>query len=348
MKSTKSIDKGDKLYRIQIRAFALALVAAVLVAAGCGGSSSSSGGGGSSSKIELVAYSTPADAYAALISAFNQTAAGKDVSFSQSYGPSGAQSRAVDAGQGADFVHFALQPDVQRLVDDGKVAASWDQNQYHGALVDSVVSFVVRKGNPKGIHTWDDLLKPGVEVITPNPFTSGGARWNVMAAYGAQLKEGKTPAQAKQFLFQLFKQVPVQDDSAADALTTFTNGKGDVLLSYENEAIRAQSKGADVDYVIPDQTIKIETVAAVTKDAPPAAQKFLQYLYTPAAQKIWADNGYRPVVSGVTGKYSFPTPSQEFTIDDVGGWDKVMTDFFDPEKGIMAKVEQSIGVSTSS
>jgi sulfate/thiosulfate transport system substrate-binding protein len=328
----------------------IACLAAALtvLAAGCGGSTAASGAGGGGGSIHLVAYSTPADAYAQLISAFTKTADGTNVSFSQSYGPSGAQSRAVDAGQPADFVHFALAPDIQRLVDDGKVAASWDQNQYKGALVDSVVSFVVRKGNPKGIHTWDDLLKPGVEVITPNPFTSGGARWNVMAAYGAQLKEGKTNAQAIQYLYQLFKQVPVQDDSASDALTTFTNGKGDVLLSYENEAIRAQQGGADVDYVIPDQTIKIETVAAVTKSAPASARKFLQYLYTPAAQKIWADNGYRPVVPGVTGKYDFPTPPQEFTIDDLGGWDKVMTDFFDPEKGIMAKVEQSIGVSTSS
>jgi ABC-type sulfate transport system substrate-binding protein len=170
----------------------------------------------------------------------------------------------------------------------------------------------------------------------------------VMAAYGAQLKLGKTPAQAQQYLFQLFKHVPVQDSSASDALTTFTSGKGDVLLSYENEAIRAQMKGADVDYVIPDQTIKIETVAAVTKTAPAAAKKFLDYLYTPAAQKIFADNGYRPVVAGVTGKYQFPTPPDEFTIDDVGGWDKVMTQFFDPSTGIMAKVEQSVGVSTSS
>jgi sulfate transport system substrate-binding protein len=185
-------------------------------------------------------------------------------------------------------------------------------------------------------------------VITPNPFTSGGARWNVMAAYGAQLKEGKTPAQAEQYLYDLFKHVPVQDSSARDALATFTGGKGDVLLSYENEAILAQSKGEDVDYVVPDATIKIETVAAVTKTAPAATKKFLDYLYTPEAQKIFADNGYRPVVSGVTGKYDFPTPAQEFTIDDVGGWPDVMTKFFDDTTGIMAKVEKSIGVSTSS
>ena len=332
--------------RIQLRGAFVALVAVTAVLAGCGGGSSDSGG--SSTSINLVAYSTPEEAYSQLIPAFNDTSAGKDVSFKQSYGPSGQQSRAVDAGQAADFVHFALQPDIQRLVDDGKVASNWDSNQYKGALVDSVVVFVVRKGNPKGIHNWDDLVKPGVEVITPNPFTSGGARWNIMAGYGAMLKEGKTPAQATQYLYDLFKNVPVQDSSARDALATFTGGKGDVLLSYENEAILAQAKGEDVDYIVPDATIKIETVAAVTKTAPPAAKQFLNYLYTPAAQKIFADNGYRPVVPGVTGKYTFPTPSQLFTIDDLGGWPDVMTKFFDDTNGIMAKVEQSIGVSTSS
>ena len=335
--------KSLKVSRLILLVAATVLLTA---AAGCGGSSGDSGGG-SSTKINLVAYSTPAEAYAELIPAFQKTADGKDVDFSQSYGSSGDQSRAVEAGQDADFLHFALEPDITREVDAGLVNADWNTGQYKGVLVDSVVVFVVRKGNPKNIHTWDDLTKSGVEVITPNPFTSGGARWNVMAAYGAQLKEGKTPAEAQQYLYDLFKNVPVQDDSARNALATFSGGKGDVLLSYENEAILAQAKGEDVDYIVPDQTIKIQTVAAVTKTAPPAAQKWLDWLYTPEAQKIFADSGYRPVVEGVTGKYDFPTPAQEFTIDDLGGWDKVMDQFFDDENGIMAKVEQSIGVSTS-
>ncbi len=335
--------KSLKVSRLILLVAATALLTA---AAGCGGSSGDSGGG-SSTKINLVAYSTPAEAYAELIPAFQKTADGKDVDFSQSYGASGDQSRAVEAGQKADFVHFALETDVTRLVDAGKVDSTWNTGQYKGVLVDSVVVFVVRKGNPKNIHTWDDLTKSGVEVITPNPFTSGGARWNVMAAYGAQLKQGKTPAEAQQYLYDLFKNVPVQDDSARNALATFTGGKGDVLLSYENEAILAQSKGEDVDYIVPDQTIKIETVAAVTNTAPPAAQKWLDWLYTPEAQKIFADSGYRPVVPGVTGKYDFPTPPQEFTIAELGGWSKIKDQFFDDEKGIMAKVEQSIGVSTT-
>src|SRR5581483_6887398 len=130
---------------------------------------------------------------------------GKGASFTTSFGASGDQSRAVEAGQPADVVEFSLEPDMQRLVDAGIVPADWNQNRYHGFVTDSVVTFIVRKGNPKGIHTWDDLVKPGVEVIVPNPFQSGGARWDIMAAYGAQLNEGKSPAQAQAYLKELFQ-----------------------------------------------------------------------------------------------------------------------------------------------
>src|SRR3954447_17233465 len=185
-----------------------ALVAALAaVVAGCGGSSSASDG----DKLSLVAYSTPKEAYAALIPAFNKTSEGKGVSFSQSYGASGDQSRAVDGGLPADVVEFSLEPDVTRLVDSGLVDASWNQNQYKGMVTNSVVVLAVRKGNPKGIKGWDDLTKPGVQVITPNPFTSGGARWNVMAAYGAQIKQGRGKDDAIGYLKSLFKNVSVQD-----------------------------------------------------------------------------------------------------------------------------------------
>jgi sulfate/thiosulfate transport system substrate-binding protein len=212
-----------------------------------------------------------------------------------------------------------------------------------------VVVFIVRKGNPKNIKTWNDLTKPGVKVLTPNPFSSGSARWNIMAAYGAQLKQGKTPAEAEQYLAALFKNVAVQDSSARNALATFTNGEGDVLLDYENDAIFAQQNGEPVDYVIPSQTILIQNPAAVTAKSsnPAAAKAFLDYLYTPAAQEIWAKNGYRPVVSGVTSP-TFKTPAQQFTIDDLGGWTAVTTKFFDPTNGIVTKIEASNGVSTSS
>ena len=212
----------------------------VLVATACGGvSDSGTAGAGNSTKLTLVAYSTPKEAYEALIPAFQKTTAGKGVSFDQSYASSGEQSRAVEAGLPADVVEFSLEPDMTRLVDAGIVDSSWNSNQYKGMVTDSVVVFVVRKGNPEGIKTWDDLVKPGIEVITPNPFTSGGARWNLMAAYGAQIEEGKTEQEALDYVRQLLSQTPVQDKSAREALQTFVGGKGDVMLAYENEAITA-------------------------------------------------------------------------------------------------------------
>jgi sulfate/thiosulfate transport system substrate-binding protein len=331
----------------------LALIALVLVASGCGGSSSdaSSGGGdGSGGKLTLVAYSTPEEAYKELIPAFNKTPEGKGVSFSQSYAASGEQSRAVEGGLPADVVEFSLEPDMTRLVDADLVDKSWNQNQYKGNVTDSVVVLMVRKGNPKNIKGWDDLTTGKVDVLEPNPFTSGGAKWNIMAAYGAQLEAGKSPQEAQQYIADLFKNVSVLDKSARESLATFSSGKGDVLLGYENEAILAQQKGEDIDYIVPDQTILIENPVAATSEAkdPKLAQAFVNFLYTPEAQKIFVDKGYRPVVKDTPGADKFPTPSQLFEITKFGGWDKVNTDFFDPENGIVAKIFQDQGKSTES
>src|SRR2546428_14063795 len=234
--------------------------------------------------LALVAYSTPKEAFAKLIPAFQATPAGHGVSFTQSYGPSGEQAQAIVAGLPADVVDLSLQPDLQTLVKAGLVDKSWDKNAYHGIGTRSVVVFVVRQGNPKHIKDWSDLVKPGVEGLTPNPFTSGGARWNVMAAYGAQLRAGETPAQAVDYLTKLFRNVAVQDKSARDALNTFLNGKGDVLITYENEAWLAQHKGQPVFYTIPRSTILIENPLAITNGKNQAAARaFLQFLYTPEA-----------------------------------------------------------------
>jgi sulfate/thiosulfate transport system substrate-binding protein len=326
------------------------IAAALAVALGLGvaacGSSSSSGG-----TINLVAYSTPETVYdKALIPAFQKTSQGDGAKFSSSFGPSGDQQRAVIAGQPADYVHFSTGPDMQAVVDAGLVDSNWDQNTFHGIVQDSVVVFVVRKGNPKNLQTWDDLVKPGVQVVTPNVFSSGGAKWNLLAAYGAQIKEGKSPTEALAFLKSLLENTVAQPGSASDALTTFTGGKGDVLLSYESDAIEAQKAGENVDYVIPDDTILIQTPAATTTDASTQAQDFLKFLWTPAAQQLWADGGYRPVDKSVLAKNKskFPTPSGLFTVDDpsIGGWDKANTEFFDPNTGSVAKIEESLGVST--
>jgi sulfate/thiosulfate-binding protein len=328
-----------------------ALVATVALAIGvgvtaCGGSSSASSDG----PIDVVAYSTPETVYKdGLIPAFKKTSDGSGADFSTSFGPSGDQSRAVESGQSASVVHFSIEPDMQRLVDAGIVDSDWNQNSYNGFVQDSVVVFVVRQGNPDNIQNWDDLVKPGVEVLTPNPFSSGGARWNLMAAYGAQLEEGKSDAQAQEYLKQLLGNVALQAPAASDSMTAFTQGKGDVALAYENEAINAQKAGEKVDYVIPDDTIQIQTPIATTTDASTTAQDFVKWLYTPEAQQIWADNGYRPVVKSVLDKNAkeFPTPPGLFTIDKLGGWDQVTTKFFDENNGIVTQDEQDLGVSTS-
>jgi sulfate/thiosulfate transport system substrate-binding protein len=327
---------------------AILAVVVALLAVACGGTSNAANEGSQGGKLTLVAYSTPQEAYEAIIPAFQKTAEGQGVEFEQSYGASGEQSRAVEAGLPADVVEFALDSDITRLVDAGLVDSDWNQNEYKGILTDSVVSFVVRKGNPDDIQTWDDLLKPGVEVVTPNPFTSGGARWNIMAAYGAQIKQGKSKEEGVAYLNELFQHVAVQDASARDALQTFTGGKGDVLLSYENEAITAQQKGENVDYVIPDQTILIENPVAVTTDGPQSATDFVKFLYSDEAQKIFGEKGYRPVVKSVAEQFDYKTPSTLFTIQDFGGWGTVKDEFFDPENGIVAKIELSLGVSTDS
>jgi sulfate/thiosulfate transport system substrate-binding protein len=329
------------------RKLAGAAVLAVLALAGCGGSSSegSAPTGAEGGNIRLVAYSTPREAYARLIELY-RGGAGDGVSFDQSYGSSGEQSRAVEAGLRADVVAFSLEPDMTRLVESGVVAQDWNAGEHKGMVTDSVVVFMVREGNPKNIRTWDDLTKDGVAVVTPNPFTSGGARWNVMAAYGAQIEQGKSPEAARAYLKALFGNVVVQDKSARESLSTFVSGKGDVLLGYENEAIFAKREGQPVDYVVPDETILIENPVAVTEDASDAAPGFVDFLWTDEAQKVFGEEGYRPVVKSVLETFDFPTPSGLFTIADVGGWNTVQETFFDREDGYMADVQRELGQPT--
>jgi sulfate/thiosulfate transport system substrate-binding protein len=332
---------------------AMALLAVLLVASGCGGSSTdsaSAGADGDGGRLTLVAYSTPEEAYKELIPAFNETAQGRGVGFSQSYAASGEQSRAVEGGLPADVVEFSLEPDMTRLVEAGLVEQDWNQNEHRGMVTNSVVVFMVRKGNPKNIRTWDDLVTGEVEVLEPNPFTSGGAKWNIMAAYGAQLEQGRSPEEAREYLSKLFENVPVLDKSARESLQTFSSGKGDVLLGYENEAILAQEKGEELDYIVPDETLLIENPIAVVNESkePELAQSFVDFLYTPEAQEIFVKNGYRPVVEGTPGADEFPTPPKLFEISRFGGWDKLNAEFFDPENGVVAEIFQSQGKSTAS
>ncbi len=330
---------------------ALTLLVAIVVA-GCGSSDSSATGSGSSggAKLDVVGYSTPESVYTESIEpAFEKTSQGKGVSFSNSFGASGDQSRAVAAGQPASIVHFAQAGDMERLVEEGEIVAKdWEKQPYGGIAQDSVVVITVRKGNPEGIKSFDDVLNKDVEVVTPNPFSSGAARWNVMAVYGSEINAGKSPDQALEAVKTLLEKAVAQPGSARDALSAFTQGQGDVLLGYENEAIKAENEGEDVEYVIPPSTIQIETPIAVTKDAPePAAEDFLEFIWSDQGQEIWAENGYRPVNPKLVDPKQFPTPDDLFKIAQFGGWSKVNDEFFDDETGSVAKIEAELGVSTS-
>jgi len=332
--------------RNRLLALALIAVAALAVAVSVSFAAATKAAG---TRLSLVAYSTPREAYGKLIPAFGKTPAGDDVSFSQSYGASGDQTRAVKAGLKADVVTLSLAPDMDELVAAGIVDRNWKRQSYRGMVTRSVVVFVVRDGNPKKIFGWNDLLKPGVQVVTPNPFTSGGARWNVMAAYGAWRKQGKTDKQAQANLLKLFENVVSQDKSARDSLNTFNSGRGDVLLAYENEALLARRSGLDVQFRIPRSTILIENPIAVTKTSEhkTEATAFLRYLRTLDAQRIFAENGYRPVNKTVAAEFKskFPARPGIFTIDQLGlgGWDKVQQRFFDPKTGILARIERQVG-----
>ncbi len=321
----------------------------VLSACAGGGSSDAVGAAAAAepatgaSTVNLYAYSVPKPGYDKLIPAFQATAAGKGVQFQQSYGASGDQSRKVAAGAEADFVNFSVEPDVTRLVDAGLVDPSWNANQYKGIPFGSVVTIVVRKGNPKGIKDWDDLLTPGIEVVTPNPFSSGSAKWNLLAPYAAKSNGGQDKAAGLAYISSLVKDhVKIQPKSGREATEAFLQGTGDVLLGYENEALFIERKGDPVEHVTPPQTFTIENpTAVVTKGRGAAkAKAFNDYLYTPAAQELWAQAGFRPVDPTVAAKYTdqFPQPQKLWTIDDLGGWKQVDSTLFKKDVGDIAKI----------
>jgi sulfate transport system substrate-binding protein len=330
-----------------------ALVAAFFQFAGGKDDGASTAASGKPATINLVAYSTPQTAYAAIEKSFQETDAGQGVTFKESYGPSGDQSRAVEGGQKADVVNFSLESDVTRLVDAKLVDPDWKTaTGNEGIVADSVVVLVVRKGNPKNIEGWDDLVKPGIGIVTPNPASSGGARWNTLAAYGHVLATGGSEADAEDYLTKYFKNAVALPGSARDALTSFTGGNGDVLVSYENEAILARQNGEDVEYIVPDQTLLIETPAATTIGAPESAKAFVKYLFSKEAQGEFLKSGYRPVVKGVNGDVEgatdpsdpFPTPKKLLTVgEDFGGWEDAKKKFFDEKTGIVTKIQIATG-----
>ncbi len=340
----------------RIKAAGAAVLIGALALSGCGSTAGAESGSGKT--ISVNAFSVMEAANEPVFEDFRGTDAGEGVTFETSYGASGDQSRAVVAGADADVVHYSLESDVTRLVDEGLVGEDWKDNRTKGIATSSVVVFVVREGNPGGIETWDDLVEPGVEIITPNPGSSGSARWNILSAWAHIAGNGGSDQEAEDFITQLLKNTIALPGSGREATTAFTDGSGDVLLSYENEAILAKQSGAEIDYVLPPDTLLIENPAAVTTDASEEAASFLEFMTSPEAQADYAQSGFRPVVDGVdVGEVDgandpadpFPTPEQLWTIDgDFNGWGEAADKYFgDGEEGnplgIITRLQQETG-----
>ncbi|GAA4388885.1 sulfate ABC transporter substrate-binding protein [Tsukamurella soli] len=288
------------------RAVASLLAAAALfLTAACGGSTDTPGGidiSSGSHHLNLVAFSAGKPAFDVEIPLFRKTH--PDIGFSQSYGASGDQSRKVVRHVPVDVVNFSVQPDVTRDVSAGLIDKNWESARPNKSVpFTSLVVIVVRQGNPKGIHDWADLLKPGVDVITPNPASSGSAKWNLMAPYAAASDGGRNPKAGQAFLKELIgKHIHISPSSGRDATTAFEAGQGDVLLSYESEAVMLQKQNkkaglAPVEYLIPPQSIRIDlpvTVVNSSRDLA-AANTFVDFLYTAQAQRALPAGGFRPV-----------------------------------------------------
>jgi sulfate transport system substrate-binding protein len=326
-------------------------MAALAVVSACGGGSTGSSG---NLELNLVAFSVPKAAYDDAQKAFADTPEGEGTSWKSSYGASGDQARAVISGLPADYVSFSLNTDMTKLVDKQLVAQDWNAGPNKGIVSTSVVVIVTRKGNPLGITGWADLTKPGVKIVTPNPGSSGSARWNILAAWSHITANGGTEKDAIDYLTAYYANIVSLPSSGREATSAFTSGTGDVLISYENEAIAARQNGAEVDYVVPDTSIKIENPGAVTTNAPESAKKFLSFVTSDAGQNIFAEHGFRPLNASVKPEQvegandpsnPFPAVKKLATINDLGGWSEVSKKFFDEENGIVTNIQDTSGVA---
>jgi len=318
--------------------------------AACGGNAD----GGDGDTLSIVGFAVPEAANKAIGEEFNETEEGEGIKFKTSYGASGDQSRAVESGLDADYVHFSVASDVTRLVDAGLVDADWDAGDNKGVVSRSVVVFGVRDGNPKDIQDWDDLIEPGVEIVTPNPASSGAARWNALAAWGQVVANGGSEADAKTYVDKFFANVVSLPGSGRDATTSFLGGTGDVLMAYENEAILAAQNDEGFEYIIPETTLLIENPGAVLKDADPVAQDWLDFVLSDEGQRQFALTGFRPIrddvdfggtVEGAKDPSDpFPAVPNLLTVEkDFGDWATVSTKFFDEEDGLITKAIAASG-----
>lgn len=332
--------------RSRWRRLAVLVLITGVTAACSGGPSDVVGGGGladAKSSITLVAYSVAEPGWSKVIPAFNASEEGRGIQVITSFGASGDQSRGVAEGKQADLVNFSVEPDVTRLVKGGKVAKDWDTGATKGIPFGSVVTLVVRKGNPKNIRDWDDLLRPGVDVVTPSPLSSGSAKWNLLAPYAVKSEGGRNGQAGIEFVNRLVREhVKMRPGSGREATDVFVQGSGDVLISYENEAIAAERAGKPVEHVTPPQTFKIENPMAVLSTGThlAAAVAFKNFQYTAAAQTLWAKAGFRPVDPSVAAVFrdQFPVPLKLWTIADLGGWGTIDPQLFDKNSGSITKI----------
>jgi sulfate transport system substrate-binding protein len=308
--------------------------------------------------ITLGAYTTPREAYAELLPLFAEkwrAESGQEVTFEESYLGSGAQSRAIVEGFEADVAALSLEPDVDRIQDAGLITHDWKDSPTNGMVSNSVVAFAVRPGNPKGIADWEDLAQPGLEVLTPNPKTSGGAMWNVLALYGAALRghvhgfAGGDETAATNFLKAVLANVTVMDKGARESITTFEAGVGDVAITYENEVLVGQAGGQPYELVIPKSTILVENpIALIDTYADEhgtrvVASRLIEFLASKEAQEVFARHGLRSVDAGVAAATAdqYPVVDDLFTIEELGGWDEAVPRFFGDE-GIFSKAIEEV------
>lgn len=297
---------------------------------------------GETVKITLVSYAVTQSAYEKIIPKFAEawkTQTGQTVEVEQSYGGSGSQTRAVIDGLEADVVALALALDTQKIEKAGLIQPGWEEELPNGSIVHKSVAALVLRDETVPVKGWADLTKPGIEVITANPKTSGGARWNFLALWGSVTQAGQPEAQAQSFVESVFKNVPVLPKDAREASDVFfKQGQGNVLINYENEVLLAQSKGEKLPYVVPlDYNISIDSPVALVDanvdkhGTREVAQAFAEFLFTPEAQKEFAQVGFRPTDPLVAEEFSsqYPTVQKLFTVTDLGGWDQIQTQFFE-------------------
>jgi len=294
-------------------------------------------------ELLLVSYAVTKAAYDKIIPKFVakwKQETGQEVVINGSYAGSGTQTRAILDGLEADVAALALALDTKRLEKGGLIQPGWEQEAPNDAIVTkSVIAFVTRPGNPKGIRTWSDLTKPGVQVITANPKTSGGARWNFLGLWGAISQTGSGESKALDFVSQVYRNAPLLPKDAREATDAFfKKNQGDVLLNYENEMILASQKGETGFFtVIPQSNISIDNPVAVVdkvvdkKGTRKVAEAFVQYLFTPEAQREFATVGFRPGVPALTKELdkNFPKVTKLYTVKEFGGWDNIQKKFFD-------------------